>query len=86
MGQVAAISTDGSVLAGLAAQDPETKIVGAPFTIEPHGIGVSQKNPDLVRFVNAVLARWIADRGWAASYARWLGTPVPAPPVARYKG
>jgi polar amino acid transport system substrate-binding protein len=85
-GQVAAISTDGSVLAGLAAQDPETKIVGAPFTIEPHGIGVSQKNPDLVRFVNAVLARWIADRGWAASYARWLGTPVPAPPVARYKG
>jgi polar amino acid transport system substrate-binding protein len=84
-GQVAAISTDGSVLAGLAAQDPETKIVGAQFTIEPHGIGVSQRNPDLVRFVNAVLARWISDGGWAASYGRWLGTPAPAPPAARYK-
>jgi hypothetical protein len=31
-----------------------------------------------------VLARWIADGGWAASYARWIGTPVPAPPPLRY--
>jgi polar amino acid transport system substrate-binding protein len=84
-GQVAAISTDGSVLAGLAAQDPETTIVGPRFTVEPHGIGVSQKNPDLVRFVNAVLARWIADGGWAASYARWISSPAPVPPVAQYK-
>jgi polar amino acid transport system substrate-binding protein len=84
-GQVAAISTDGSVLAGLAAQDPETKIVGPFFTVEPHGLGISQANPDFVRFVNAVLARQIADGQWAASYARWIGTPVPAPPVAMYK-
>jgi len=83
--QVAAVSTDGSILAGLAAQDPETQVVGPFFTIEPHGIGISQKNPDLVRFVNAVLARWIADGGWAASYARWISAPAPAPPVAQYK-
>jgi polar amino acid transport system substrate-binding protein len=83
--QVAAISTDGSILAGLAAQDPETQVVGPFFTIEPHGIGVSQRNPDLVRFVNAVLARWIADGGWAASYAHWVSSPAPAPPVAQYK-
>jgi polar amino acid transport system substrate-binding protein len=83
--QVAAVSTDGSILAGLAAQDPETQVVGPFFTIEPHGIGISQQNPDLVRFVNAVLARWIADGGWAASYARWISAPAPAPPVAQYK-
>jgi polar amino acid transport system substrate-binding protein len=83
--QVAAVSTDGSILAGLAAQDPETQVVGPFFTIEPHGIGISQKNPDLVRFVNGVLARWIADGGWAASYARWISAPAPAPPVAQYK-
>jgi polar amino acid transport system substrate-binding protein len=83
--QVAAVSTDGSILAGLAAQDPETQVVGSFFTIEPHGIGVSQRNPDLVRFVNAVLARWIADGGWAASYARWVSSPAPAPPVAQYR-
>jgi polar amino acid transport system substrate-binding protein len=83
--QVAAISTDGSILAGLAAQDPETQVVGPFFTIEPHGIGISQQNPDLVRFVNAVLARWMADGGWAASYAHWVSSPAPAPPVAQYK-
>jgi polar amino acid transport system substrate-binding protein len=84
-GDVAAVSTDGSVLDGLAAQDPETQIVGARFTIEPHGLGISQQNPDFVRFVNAVLARYRADGQWAASYARWLGSPVPAPPAAEYK-
>ncbi|HEY3980511.1 MAG TPA: glutamate ABC transporter substrate-binding protein [Streptosporangiaceae bacterium] len=84
-GQVAAISTDGSILAGLAAQDPETQVVGPFFTVEPHGIGISQQNPDLVRFVNAVLARWIADGGWAASYAKWVSAPAPAAPVAQYK-
>ena len=26
------------------------------------------------------------DSQWAASYARWIGTPVPAPPPARYSG
>jgi polar amino acid transport system substrate-binding protein len=83
--QVAAVSTDGSILAGLAAQDPETQVVGPFFTTEPHGIGISQRNPDLVRFVNAVLARWIGDGGWAASYDRWISAPAPAPPAAQYK-
>jgi len=41
-------------------------------------------HPDFVRFVNAVLARWRADGGWAASYARWIGAPVPPPPPLRY--
>jgi hypothetical protein len=34
--------------------------------------------------VNAVLAQERADGGWATSYARWVGTPVPHPPTARY--
>jgi polar amino acid transport system substrate-binding protein len=76
------------VLAGLTAQDPETEIVGARFTIEPHGLGISRANPDFVRFVNAVLAQYRADGQWTASYNRWLGTPgvpAPAPPAAEYK-
>jgi polar amino acid transport system substrate-binding protein len=85
-GQVAAISTDDSILAGLAAQDPWTRIVGPRFTDEPYGLAISQQHPDFVRFVNAVLARLRSDGQWAASYARWVGTPVPAPPAARYRG
>ena len=55
-GQVAAISTDDSILAGLAAQDPWTKIVGPRFSSEPYGLAISKQHPDFVRFVNAVLA------------------------------
>ncbi len=83
-GQVAAISTDDSILHGLAAQDPFTKVVGPPLTDEPYGLAISKQHPDFVRFVNAVLARERADGEWAASYARWIGTPVPPPPSAQY--
>jgi polar amino acid transport system substrate-binding protein len=84
-GDVAAISTDDSILDGLAAQDPWTKIVGPRFTSEPYGLAISRQHPDFVRFVNAVLQRLRASGQWAASYARWVGTPVPEPPPARYQ-
>jgi polar amino acid transport system substrate-binding protein len=83
-GDVAAISTDDSILAGLEAQDPETKIIGPRLTNEPYGLAISKEHPDFVRFVNAVLAEMRADGQWAASYKRWIGTPVPAPPPANY--
>jgi polar amino acid transport system substrate-binding protein len=85
-GDVAAISTDDSILAGLTAQDPYTKIVGPPMSNEPYGLAISRQHPDFVRFVNAVLARMRADGQWAASYRRWIGGVAPHPPAARYQG
>jgi polar amino acid transport system substrate-binding protein len=85
-GQVAAISTDDSILDGLAAQDPWTKVVGPRVTDEPYGLAISLQHPDFVRFVNAVLEQLHTDGQWAASYAHWIGTPVPAPPPAQYGG
>jgi polar amino acid transport system substrate-binding protein len=85
-GEVAAISTDDSILAGLAAQDPWTKLVGLRLTDEPYGLAISRQHPDFVRFVNAVLAQERTDGLWKASYKRWVGTPVPAPPPAQYAG
>ncbi len=82
--EVAAISTDNSILAGLAAQDPWTKLVGPPLTDEPYGLAISKQHPDFVRFVNAVLAQLRSSGRWAQSYAHWVGTPVPAPPPAQY--
>jgi polar amino acid transport system substrate-binding protein len=84
-GDVAAISTDNNILAGLAAQDPWTKIVGPVFTSEPYGLAISKQHPDFVQFVNAVLQQMRTDGQWAASYARWVGTPAPPPPPAHYK-
>jgi polar amino acid transport system substrate-binding protein len=84
-GKVGAISTDETILQGLKAQDPETKIIGPPLTGQPYGLAISQLHPDFVRFINAVLAKMRADGQWAASYRHWIGTPVPPPPPAHYR-
>jgi polar amino acid transport system substrate-binding protein len=85
-GDVAAISTDDSILDGLAAQDPWTKLIGPDVTDEPYGLAISKQHPEFVRFVNAVLQQLRTDGQWAASYAHWVGTPVPPPPGAQYGG
>ena len=79
-GDVAAISTDDSILNGLNAQDPWTKLVGPRLTDEPYGLAISMQHPDFVGFVNAVLEQLRTNGQWSASYAHWIGTPVPAPP------
>jgi polar amino acid transport system substrate-binding protein len=87
-GQVDAISTDDTILQGLAAQDPSVRLVGPAFTSEPYGMAISKAHPDFVAFVNAVLARERADGTWASIYKRWLGRfdggKAPSPPVATY--
>jgi polar amino acid transport system substrate-binding protein len=85
-GNVAAISTDDSILDGLAAQDPWTKIIGKPLTDEPYGLAISKQHPEFVRFVNAVLQQLRTDGQWKTSYRSWLGNPVPNPPPAQYAG
>ena len=86
-GQVAAVSTDDTILAGLAAQDPNTMLVGPPFSDEPYGIAIAKDRPELVGFVNGVLARMRADGTWRRLYEKWLAAlgPAPAPPPARYR-
>jgi polar amino acid transport system substrate-binding protein len=85
-GEVEAISTDDSILAGLQAQDPGTLIVGDRISDEPYGLAISQGHPEFVRFVNAVLQQLRTNGQWKASYAHWVGTPVPDPPQAQYGG
>jgi polar amino acid transport system substrate-binding protein len=87
-GQVEAISTDDTILAGMAAQDPNVKIVGDRFTQEPYGIGIPKQNEDMVRFVNAVLEQSYREGSWQASYNTWLraSTGVDAsPPAPEYR-
>jgi polar amino acid transport system substrate-binding protein len=87
LGNVDAVSTDDTLLAGMAAQDPRTDIVGPPLNEEPYAVAISNTAPDLVRFVNAVLERRAQDGRWRASYERWLKLlgPVPSPPAPQYR-
>jgi polar amino acid transport system substrate-binding protein len=87
-GQVDAISTDDTILAGLHAQDPDTRLVGPRLTDEPYGVAISKNSPDLVRFVNQVLDKMRADGTWARIYndnLSALGAP-PTPPAPQYQG
>jgi polar amino acid transport system substrate-binding protein len=84
-GDVAAISTDNAILAGLAKQDPWTKLTGPLLSNEAYGLAISKQHLDFVAFVNAVLEQMRTDGQWRASYAKWIGTPAPAPPPADYR-
>ncbi|MFD4183576.1 glutamate ABC transporter substrate-binding protein [Rhodococcus sp. NPDC058514] len=85
-GQVDAVSTDDSILAGLAAQDPYLEIVGEGLSVEPYGIGINKSDHDLVRVVNGSLERMRQDGTWTRIYDRWLRVlgPSPGPPVPHY--
>jgi polar amino acid transport system substrate-binding protein len=87
-GKVDAITGDDTILAGLAAQDPYAFVVKAPaFTSEPYGLGISKKHPELVKFVNGVLAQMRSDGQWKKAYDQWLKAalgPAPTPPAAVY--
>ena len=85
--EVDAISTDDTILAGMAAQDPYAKVVGDKFTEEPYGLAMSKKYPDFTRFVNAVLERNKANGTWAHTYDTWLHDfgAAPQPPKAEYQ-
>jgi polar amino acid transport system substrate-binding protein len=81
-GRLDAISTDDVILAGLAEQDPNTKLVGDKFTDEPYGLGIAKTSTGLLEFVNGVLRKMKQDGRWKQIYQRWLGKygPVPDPP------
>jgi polar amino acid transport system substrate-binding protein len=86
-GQADAASTDDSILAGMAVQDPNLHIVGPSLEAEPYGIGVNKSHDDLVRTVNASLERIRRDGTWMSLYRRWLAVlgPVPGPPEPKYR-
>ncbi|NMO51382.1 glutamate ABC transporter substrate-binding protein [Actinoplanes sp. TBRC 11911] len=87
-GQVDAVSTVDILLAGLAAQDPTTEVIGEPISDEPSAVGIAKDRPDLVRFVNGVLEKFRADGSWMRGYDRWLASalgPKPAPPAPVYR-
>ena len=83
-GQVAAITSDNTILAGLMKQDPFTKFVGGALNDQPYGLAIAKTHPEFVQFVNAVLRDERSSGAWKASYLNWVGSPAPQPPTAGY--
>lgn len=81
-GKVDGISTDDTILAGLAAQDEFAKVSeGTPFSEEPYGIGSPKGNPEFTRFINKVIEQALADGTWEALYDEWLRSTLSDPLV-----
>ncbi|MFD0558834.1 amino acid ABC transporter substrate-binding protein (PAAT family) [Stackebrandtia endophytica] len=71
-GKVAGMSTDDVILAGMAAQDPNTKVIGERISDEPYGVAANKEHTDLIRYVNATLERIRDDGTWDEIYKATL--------------
>lgn len=88
-GRVDAESTDNVILLGLISKRPgEFKLVGATFTEEPYGIGVSKSDVVFRNTVNDFLQAISANGDWRKAYEATAGTVsenTPEPPqIQRY--
>jgi polar amino acid transport system substrate-binding protein len=71
-GRVDAITGDNTVLAGLKAQDPSTKVLGESLSSEPYGLATAKSHPELARYVNGVLSRIEGDGTWQRLYDKYF--------------
>jgi len=88
-GRVDAVSTDQTILAGIVATgNGAFKVVGAPFSDEPYGIGLAKGDKAFRSFLNDRIGTIQRNGEWGRAYSETLGklglqTPSP-PPVDRY--
>ena len=88
-GRVTAVTTDNTILAGLVQQsNGEFKLVKAPFSDEPYGIGVAKGDDGFRNFLNDRLEEIMENGEWEEAFASTLGaigldTPEP-PEIDRY--
>ncbi len=84
-GRCDAVSTDDSILFGLAAQNEGLEVRGEVFTEEPLGIGIKKGKEDLVDFINGILEDMAEDGRWAELYDKhikpYTGEDAPEPPL-----
>jgi glutamate transport system substrate-binding protein len=82
---VDAVTTDGAILLGYAARQPdELKVVGTPFSQERYGIGFAFGDTQMCEFLTDTLQEIFDDGGWAKAFNETLGksgVETPTPPV-----
>jgi glutamate transport system substrate-binding protein len=83
------VTTDGSILLGYAARNPEKlHVVGKPFSEERYGIGLKKDDNDFRNFLNDTLEKAYKNGDWKKAYDATLGksgAAAPEPPaVDRY--
>ena len=73
-GTVGAMTTDGSILLGYAAQNPdELEVVGEPFSEERYGVGYSKDSPEMCQWISDELQKAFDDGNWKKAFDSTLG-------------
>ena len=84
-GTYEAMSTDGTILAGLAAQNEgQLKVVGDQFSTENIGVGYGKDHPEMCEWIDGVLEAAFEDGSWAEAFELTLGpsgVETPEPPT-----
>lgn len=76
-GQIDAVTTDNTILAGFAAQPQyqgKLKVVGKPFSEEKYGVGIAKGDTDLCTKINAALEKMESDGAWEKAFQDNLGS------------
>ncbi len=87
-GSVDAVTTDGAILLGYAAENPDKlKVVGDPFSDERYGIGFKKGDAQMCTFLTDSIKKMEDDGTWQKAFEATLGkadveTPDPPTPDA----
>ena len=83
-GSVDAVTTDGAILLGYAAQAPdELEVVGEAFSEERYGVGFNKDDVEMCEFLNDAIQQSYEDGTWAEAFEATLGqsgVETPEPP------
>jgi glutamate transport system substrate-binding protein len=83
-GSVDSMTTDGAILLGYAALDPDNlEVVGEPFSEERYGIGYSKDSPEMCQWITDTIKKAEDDGTWAKAFEATLGksgVDTPEPP------
>lgn len=69
-----AVTTDGAILLGYAAEDPDNlEVVGDAFSEERYGIGYAKDDAEMCAFLNETIEASYEDGTWAEAFEATLG-------------
>lgn len=84
-GSVDAVTTDGAILLGYSAQQPdELEVVGEPFSEERYGIGFQKGDTEMCEFLSDAIQESYDDGTWEEAFENTLGesgVDTPEPPT-----
>ena len=74
------VDDDVTLIGEVQLAPDQLKMVGAPFTKEPYGIGIKKGESDFDAFINDTLTKAIADGTWQKIYDANIGSVVKTKP------